>query len=136
MYDCLDQPVANLVPAERIIIWGMRQWVRAATARRCPITVIAPAFSHLGSVAAAQHLSMTMAILNRHAMLSLHFGCPCAATVNDDEAVILGFIRQAGNEPHSHLVSGLMRLVEDDKADMLAAAMHRLTATLADAQLR
>jgi len=99
MYDFVDRPVALLTPGGRFLLWAMRGWIHAASARRCPPGALAPAFARHNVLPALPHLHLLLAALNENAVRKIAFAPLAHGCIAEDEAVMLQICRDAVANP-------------------------------------
>ena len=131
MYRYLDRPVNALEPADRLLVWSMRNWVRVLSSGRCPCAALKPAFANWGIGDAHSDFNTAMLVLNGEGQGRLCFAAPCSMTVNDDEARLLALFATATEGDDARLRRLAIGLVEPAAADILATAAERVMATLA-----
>jgi len=113
MYALIDRPVALLGAEDRFLLDAMRAWVHALTLAGDPGRAVARGFEARGLAARQAAFDDAMRALDRGSADTLTFQRPCHATVEEDEAIVLG----------------LWRLVQGDRiGDARRAAARLLTA--------
>jgi len=95
MYRFLDRAVRDLAPGEQMLTWSMRSWVSAMATRRCPCSVLGPAFARWRVVDLLADFNMTMFLLNNEGQSELKFAQPQCGLVRDDEARLLALFHAA-----------------------------------------
>jgi len=133
MYDFLDRRVAHLDEGGRFLVWSMRVWVKVMGERRCPVTVIAPAFARWKMIGGLAHFHRAMALFNRDALDTLGFSpLPCHH-VSEHEALILSLVCSLRDGRPEAVRDTLALLVEEDSVGDLLAALTGLGLCLAEA---
>ncbi len=95
MYAFVDQPVTDLSPGGRFLLWAMRGWIHAATRGTCPPGQLAPGFARAGALPALPHVHRLLAELNQRARGDIAFAPLDYQRVTDDEAVLLQLWRDS-----------------------------------------
>lgn len=114
MYDLIDRPTA-LVPAfEREVLLAMRRWVHAMT-----LAGVSPAG------AGEDAFGEAMGALDRGSRDTLVVERPCAPTVSETEAVILGIWRLVDADRLADAKAAALGLVDAPHAGRMIAAMVR-----------
>ncbi|TIX51695.1 hypothetical protein [Alteraurantiacibacter aquimixticola] len=123
MYEFVDSPLYRLEPGARFFIWSTREWMNAASSRRCVCGVIGGAFAAHGVGEATDHFHLAMRTMFQNALVPLYFGCRNRETVTEHEAVLLAALGHAseGVEPVKEVARGL---VHADMAPVLAHALR------------
>jgi hypothetical protein len=132
MYAFVDQPVADLSPAGRFLLWSMRGWIHAASRGNCPPGQLAPGFARIGALPALPHLHRLLAELNHRARGEIAFAPLDYHRVSDDEAVLLQLWRDATLSPPRAQETLALLLDADSVApafEALLAASIRLDET-------
>ena len=119
MYDLLDCPVADLAPADRLLLDATRAWVHALTLAGQPAAAVAPRFADGGDA-----FDAAMRVLDARSIGTLTFQRPCHSTVDDTEAVVLGLWRLVSADRIPAALA-TARLLVDDGAGALVIAMQR-----------
>lgn len=89
MYRFIDRAIADLAPAEQMLVWSMRGWVGAMALQRCPCAVLGGAFERWRVPELLPDFNMTMCLLNGEGIGPVRFGSQSCARVHDDEAMLL-----------------------------------------------
>ncbi len=95
MYAFVDQPIADLSPSGRFLLWAMRGWIHCATRGTCPPGQLAPGFARAGALPALPHVHRLLAELNQRALTDIAFSPLDHHRVGEDEAVLLQLWRDA-----------------------------------------
>lgn len=135
MYDFIDRKVATLDEGGRFLVWAMRNWVFAIAERRCPISVLGPVFMKRGIEAALHRFHMGMMILNREALLTLHFAPLQCSIVSEDEALLLHLFGSVRGDMGGPAGETLALLVEQGSVSSMHRALAGTAVTLAEAGL-
>lgn len=89
MYDFVDRPVGALNTGGRVLVWSMRQWVKAASAKRCPCSDVGPAFHHWGLLGGLSHFHVMMMSIARNSRQRMYFCEPECCCIGESEALLL-----------------------------------------------
>ncbi len=100
MYRYIDRPVASAGEAPRLLVLAMRDWVAAASRRRCPVDAIMPRLLAHRLIGALEPFHFIMGTLAVHGRSRLCFGCPCQQTVSEGEAVLLAAFLDGSTGAH------------------------------------
>ena len=119
VYALIDRPIALLGLADRLLLDAMRAWVHALTLAGDPglARVEAPGSDRQAAFDAA------MRALDRGSVDTLTFQRPCHATVEEDEAVVLGLWHLAQRDRIGDARAAAERLVDPASARTLIRAM-------------
>ncbi len=133
MYEFIDRPVYQQTEGVRLLVWGMRRWVRAAREERCVCRFLASVFETAGVPKAAAPLAATMRILVGNMLVPLRFGAIEHPVITEHEAVLLGALVTAsqGEGGRCHTMARL--LVHADMAPALASSLIGFAQALAEA---
>ena len=132
MYDFIDRPVTALNRGGRLLVWAMRQWVRAVQAGRCPCGDLRPAFESRTLGAAFPHFHEMMAVLNRHAVEQMRFGAVDCERVSEHEALVISLVRAAHDEEMVRVGETAALIVGQRQRPYLLGPMAALAQALAD----
>ena len=128
VYAYLDQPVDTLVPADRLLLDGLRCWALARALGRDTleaITARAPAL-----IASAESLDDAMTLLDDAGTTPLTLQRPCHDSVEEDEAVLLAIAALAQDGDVAAASTALSHLADPAAAKpialLLADAARRL----------
>lgn len=133
MYDFIDRPVTDLDHGGRLIVWSMRNWVKAVAERKCPAGSVACAFDRWNAMPGLQPFLQAMALFNRHGLEKFNFcALPCNH-VSEHEAIIISLVCSAHSGPMDEVRQTLSLLVEKSAVDDLAVTIARLSQALAEA---
>jgi hypothetical protein len=112
MYALVDRPIALLGQEERFLLDAMRAWVQRG-------------FEARGLAARQVAFDDAMRALDRGSTDTLTFQRPCHATVEEDEAIVLGLWRLVRADRIGAACAAAARLVTADAARDLTRAMAR-----------
>ena len=130
MYAYLDQPVAVLVPADRLLLDGLRCWALARALGRDTLGAIAARAPALNETGAAESLDDAMTLLDEAGTGPLELQRPCHGHVEEDEAVLLAIsaLARDGEIAAAQCAIGHLAAQEATKpiALLLADAARRL----------
>lgn len=99
MYAFVDQPVSDLSPGGRFLLWAMRGWIHAAARGTCPPGQLASGFARAGALPALPHVHRLLAELNQRARGEIAFAPLDYGRISDDEAVLLQLWRESIHNP-------------------------------------
>jgi hypothetical protein len=123
MYALVDRPVALLGKEERFLLDAMRAWVHALTLAGDPARAIAGGFEARGLAARQNVFDDAMRTLDSGSTDTLTFQRPCHATVEEDEAIVLGLWRLVQGDRIGDACAAAARLVTPAAARDLVRAM-------------
>ena len=130
MYAYLDQPVAALSGADRLLLDGLRSWALARALGRDALGAISARAVPLGETGAAESLDEAMTLLDEAGTGPLTLQRPCHDVVDDDEAVLLAIAALARAGEIAAAVASLRHLAAHEAAKpivlLLADAGRRL----------
>ena len=133
MYRYLDRPVGELEPAQRLLVWAMRNWVGALSNGRCPCSVLGAAFDSCGIADALSDFNTAMLVLNGEGVGSLRLAPLCGRHVRDDEARLLTLFAAGLDGDERQLRRLADQLVRPDAVWHLITAVERIAAILSTA---
>jgi hypothetical protein len=133
MYRYLDRLVGTLEPAQRLLVWAMRNWVAAASQGRCPCARLGAAFESCGVGEALSDFNTAMLVLNGEGVGALRLAPLCGPQVRDDEARLLALFAAGLGADDRQLHRLADQLVRPDAVWHLITAVERVTATLSTA---
>lgn len=131
MYSFLDQPIAALPVADRLLMDGLRNWALARALGRDTLAAIA---ARAPDTDAAALLDEAMGLIDDSGTAPLMLQRPCHNVVEEDEAVLLGIVRLAGSGEMARAATALGHLVRPEAA-MPIALLLADAARLSDASL-
>jgi hypothetical protein len=133
MYDFIDRPVTSLDHGGRLLVWAMRNWVKAAQSRQCPCRTLGAAFAKwkLGEGMATFHRMML--IFNSQSTESFGFGTLGCQRIQEHEALILGLVHAAPLSSAEHLRVTLGLVVDETAVDPLMDVITELGRAMANA---
>lgn len=126
MYDFLDRPVTSLDHGGRFLVWSTRSWVKAMAEKKCPASVVAPAFRKWNMLSGLQPFLRMMALFNRHGLENFQFCALQCNHVSEHEALIISLIRALREARSAALRKTLDLLVEDEAVGDLILALSQL----------
>lgn len=136
MYRFVDRPVDSQERGAQLLLWSVRQWIKAAIEGRCICGTISSAFSscEVGEATDAFHLAMRTLCSN--ARWPLQFGSLDRELVVEQEAILLACI-VAAQEQHDAALEALSRqIVHVDMAPVFANALRVIAKSFREAGLR
>jgi len=126
MYDFLDRPVTSLDHGGRFLVWSTRSWVKAMGEKKCPASVIAPAFGKWNMLKGLQPFLRMMALFNRHGLENFQFCALQCNYVSEHEAIIISLVCSLRNERPERVRQTLELLAEDDAVSELISTLSAL----------
>lgn len=135
MYLFVDQPVAALGNGARLLLWGMREWVAAIHARRCPEARLLPVFARWSINDALQPFGDMMGTLNLRARNDLAFAPPRCCRVSDDEAVLLALAADIDCRSPDEITTTLSLIVRTGYVAPMHVAVRQVVSAMAQAGL-
>lgn len=125
MYDFLDRPVTSLDHGGRFLVWSTRSWVKAMAERKCPASVIAPAFCKWNMLQGLQPFLRVMALFNRYGLENFQFCALQCNHVSEHEALIISLVRALREARPAALRKTLDLLVEEEAiGDLILVLSH------------
>jgi hypothetical protein len=131
MYEFVDRPVRALDREACLLVWSLRAWVMARSARQCPGGVLAGPFARSGRLAALQPFLRLMATLDRHALAPMMFHPLACPRVCEQEAVLISLIAAVPDAPATLIRDAVEMLVDEAAVAEAVAALAELGAALA-----
>ncbi|MDG2535116.1 hypothetical protein P6144_15760 [Sphingomonas sp. HITSZ_GF] len=131
MYAYIDRSVAELAPADQLLLSVMRQWVTCMRAGRCPCSAIGPVLHGQGMGDMLPDLNMAMLLVEREGMSQLRFKPPFAAEIGDDEALLLSLHALARAGAQSRVEAVIEQIVKPEARLPLSVAVARIAVAFA-----
>lgn len=123
MYAFVDQPVERLTNGGRFLLWAMRGWAQAASAKQCQPMALSRGFASVNALPALATFHTAMALLNRESAAQIKLAPMRCAAVAEDEAVILGLWHHLALDRTDRTRETLELIVGDDAALSITTAM-------------
>ncbi|MBO6561407.1 MAG: hypothetical protein JJ959_12770 [Nisaea sp.] len=115
---------------DALILWAMRQWMRAHKERCCATGSLLEAFEFSGLVAALAPLNRMMTLLTLASRRELAIATTPAATISIDELVLLRILNAARHRQQDLVESRLGMWMEATGAAATAQAALHLAGTI------
>ncbi|UUX48286.1 hypothetical protein NUH88_12760 [Nisaea acidiphila] len=128
----LDRAESKIDEFESLILWAMRQWMRAHRERCCATGSVLEAFEFSGLVAALTPLNRMMTLLTLASRRRLAIATSASAPLSIDELVLLRILNAARNGQRDVAESRLGMWMETGNA----AAAAQAALSLAEAVYR
>jgi hypothetical protein len=126
MYHFIDQPVTSLDNGGRFLVWSMRNWVRAASEKACPASMIAGAFRKWDMLPGLQPFLRMMALFNRHGLENFQFCALACNHVSEHEAIIISLVVAMRESRPEAVRKTISLLVEEDAIGEVIGALASL----------
>jgi hypothetical protein len=131
LYAYVDRPLDTLDEGCRFLVWSMRAWVTQIGHGTCPARTLGPAFARWKLIGALQPFHRMMLVLNRDGAETLHFApLPCPR-VSEDEAVLIGLVRQIHEAGPACARDTIALIVTEDGIGDMLQAVSQLAAAMA-----
>lgn len=135
MYRFVDQPVASLGNGARLLLWGMREWVAAIHARRCPEARLLPVFARWNINDMLLPFNEMMRTLNLRARQDVAFAPPRCCFVGEDEAILLALAADVDRRPPDEMTATLSLIVRTGYVAPMHVAIRQVVAAMGAAGL-
>ncbi len=135
MYDLVDQHFDRLCRGSGFLLWATRSWTHALEGRRCPPSVLAPAFGRMKILSVLPDFHKAMAHFNRDALAKFVISPLNAPVISEDEAILLALWRHAATANATLLRKSLELVVEDEAVAPIESAMIEAAVKLGQANL-
>lgn len=137
---CSASPVRietnSLCRTSQLILWSMRQWLRASRAPMPIYKALEDVFQMAGCEDAIPLMDETMTLLSKTACRTVILGCTCKIHLSEDELALLTVARLLGTGNYHQAIGVLQPLVTGPCANSFCRTFELLIAHLARKGMR